>query len=198
LPALKQLCEDHGILFIAEEVQTGFGRSGKWFASEHWNVEPDIILLGKSIASGMPLSAIVGKQEIMDSWEAPAHLFTMGGNPVSCAAALATIKIIEEEQLIEKAQKTGNYILDQLNELKKKHDIIGDVRGKGLLIGVDLVNDKNKKTRAVKEAAKIIWRCWEKGLILTFFSAMEIIDQSITEVEKGLISDDVLNHIKGW
>jgi len=217
LPALKQLCEDHGILFIAEEVQTGFGRSGKWFASEHWNVEPDIILLGKSIASGMPLSAIVGKQEIMDSWEAPAHLFTMGGNPVSCAAALATIKIIEEEQLIEKAHKIGNYILDQLNELKKKHDIIGDVRGKGLLIGVDLVKDKNKKTRAEKEAAKIIWRCWEKGLILTFFSqsvlriappliikqnevdqAMEIIDQSITEVEKGLISDDVLNHIKGW
>jgi len=217
LPALKQLCEDHGILFIAEEVQTGFGRSGKWFASEHWNVEPDIILLGKSIASGMPLSAIVGKQEIMDSWEAPAHLFTMGGNPVSCAAALATIKIIEEERLIEKAHKIGNYISDQLNELKKKHDIIGDVRGKGLLIGVDLVKDKNKKTRAVKEAAKIIWRCWEKGLILTFFSqsvlriappliikqnevdqAMEIIDQSITEVEKGLISDDVLNHIKGW
>ena len=217
LPALKKICEKEGILLIAEEVQTGFGRSGKWFAIEHWGVEPDIILLGKSIASGMPLSAIVAKKEIMDSWEAPAHLFTMGANPVSCAAALATIEIIKEENLIEKAQETGDYIVKHFKKLQEKHEIIGDVRGKGLLIGIDLVKDRIKKTRAAKDAAKIIWRCWEKGLILTFFSqsvlriapplmigksevdqAISIIEQSIKDVENGLISDTVLDHIQGW
>jgi len=217
LPALKHICEEMGILFIAEEVQSGFGRSGKWFAIEHWGVEPDIILLGKSIASGMPLSAIVAKKEIMDSWEAPAHLFTMGGNPVSCAAALATIEVIKEEHLIEKAQEMGDYIVKRFKELQEKHKMIGDVRGKGLLIGVDLVKDRTTKTRAAKDAAKIIWRCWEKGLILTFFSqsvlriapplvikksevdqALDILEQSIIEVENGLISDEVLEKIKGW
>ena len=217
LPALKKLCEENGILFIAEEVQTGFGRTGKWFAMDHWNIKPDVILLGKGIASGMPLSAIVARDDIMDSWEAPAHLFTMGANPVSCAAALATIRVIEEENLIEKAKEMGDYILDKFNELKKKHKTIGDVRGKGLLIGIDLVKDRKSKTRATTEAAKIIWQCWKKGLILTFFSksvlriappliisksqvddALNIIDQSITEVDKGLVSDDVLKTIKGW
>jgi 4-aminobutyrate aminotransferase len=217
LSALKQICEEKGILFIAEEVQTGFGRSGKWFAIDHWEVEPDIILLGKSIASGMPLSAMVARKEIMDSWEAPAHLFTMGGNPVSCAAALATIEIIEEEHLIEKAQEMGDYIVKRFKELQEKHKMIGDVRGRGLLIGVDLVKDRTTKTRAAKDTAKIIWRCWERGLILTFFSqsvlriappliieksevdqAINIIEQSMTEVEKGLIPDEVLDKIQGW
>ncbi len=217
LPALKKICEKYGILFIAEEVQTGFGRSGKWFAIEHWNVEPDIILLGKGIASGMPLSAIVARKEIMDSWEAPAHLFTMGANPVSCAAGLATIKVINEENLIERAQEMGNYILEKCKELKREHEIIGDVRGKGLLIGIDLVKDRKTKIRASVEAAKIIWQCWKKGLILTFFSqsvlriappliinkdqvdqAIDIIDQSIKEVSQGLVSDEILDVIKGW
>ncbi|GAG96038.1 unnamed protein product, partial [marine sediment metagenome] len=170
LPALKKMCKENNILFIADEVQTGFGRTGKWFAVEHWGVEPDVILLGKAIASGMPLSAIVAKKEVMDSWKAPAHLFTMGGNPVSCAAALATISVIKEERLIENAKEMGDYIKARFNGLKEEHELIGDVRGKGLLIGVDLVSDRGIKQRAEKEAAKVCWRCWEKGLILTFFS----------------------------
>lgn len=217
LPALKKICEDNNILFIADEVQTGFGRTGKWFAIEHWGIEPDVILLGKAIASGMPLSAIVAKKEIMDSWKAPAHLFTMGGNAVSCAAALATISVIKEEKLIEKSKKMGNYIKARFNELKKEHELIGDVRGKGLLIGVDLVSDRETKQRAEKEAAKVCWRCWEKGLILTFFSksvlriapplvitkkevdlALDIIEKSIKDVEEGKISDQVLEKICGW
>lgn len=217
LPELKKICEERGILFIAEEVQTGFGRSGKWFAIEHCGVEPDIILLGKSIASGMPLSAIVAREDIMNSWEAPAHLFTMGANPVSCAAALATIEIIKEENLIKKAEEMGNYILSRFLELKKSRKMIGDVRGRGLLIGVDIVTDRETKERADKEAAKICWRCYEKGLIITFFSqsilriapplvikkslvdqALDIIEQSMIEVEKGLVSDEVLNKIQGW
>lgn len=217
LPALKKICEDNNILFIAEEVQTGFGRTGKWFAIEHWGIEPDVILLGKAIASGMPLSAIVAKKEIMDSWDAPAHLFTMGGNAVSCAASLATISVIKEERLIEKSEEMGNYIKARFNELKKEHELIGDVRGKGLLIGVDLVSDRETKQRAEKEAAKVCWRCWEKGLILTFFSksvlriapplvitkkevdiALDIIEESIKDVEEGKISDQVLKKISGW
>ena len=217
LPALKKICEDNNILFIADEVQTGFGRTGKWFAIEHWGIEPDIILLGKAIASGMPLSAIVAKKEIMDSWKAPAHLFTMGGNAVSCAASLATISVIKEERLIEKSKEMGNYIKARFNELKKGHELIGDVRGKGLLIGIDLVSDRETKQRAEKEAAKVCWRCWEKGLILTFFSksvlriapplvitkkevdlALEIIKKSIKDVEEGKISDQVLEKICGW
>lgn len=217
LPALKKICEENNILFIAEEVQTGFGRTGKWFAIEHWGIEPDVILLGKAIASGMPISAIVARREIMDSWDAPAHLFTMGGNPVSCAAALATIAVIEEEKLVEKAKELGDYIKARLVELQKEHALIGDIRGKGLLIGVDLVTDRENKRRAEKEAAKICWRCWEKGLILTFFSksvlriapplvitknevdqALDIIEQSIKDVEEGKISDQVLEKVCGW
>lgn len=217
LPALKKICEDNNILFIADEVQTGFGRTGKWFAVEHWGIEPDVILLGKAIASGMPLSAIVAKKEIMDSWKAPAHLFTMGGNAVSCAAALATISVIKEERLIEKSKEMGNYIKVRFNELKKEHKLIGDVRGKGLLIGVDLVSDRETKQRAEKETAKVCWRCWEKGLILTFFSksvlriapplvitkkevdlALDIIEESIKDVEGGKISDQGLEKICGW
>jgi len=217
LPALKTMCEEHGILFIAEEVQTGFGRTGKWFAVNHWGIEPDVIILGKAIASGMPLSALVARKEVMDSWNAPAHLFTMEGNPVCCAAALATIETIQEEKLVEKSKEMGDYIQGRFNELKKEHELIGDVRGRGLLIGVDLVTDRESKQRAEKEAAKICWRCWEKGLILTFFSksvlrvapplvitrteaeqALDIIEDSLKEVEAGKISDEVLDKIRGW
>jgi len=217
LSNLKKLCENNAILFIAEEVQTGFGRTGKWFAVEHWGIEPDVILLGKAIASGMPLSAIVAKKEIMNSWNPLAHSFTMGGNLVSNAAALATIAVIKEEKLIEKSKEMGDYIQNRLHELKKEHELIGDVRGRGLLIGVDLVTDGETKERAVKEAAKICWRCWERGLILTFFSksvlriapplvitkkevdnALDIIEKSIKDLEEGKISDQVLKNICGW
>jgi 4-aminobutyrate aminotransferase len=217
LPALKKICEEHGILFIAEEVQTGFGRTGKWFAIDHWNIEPDVIIMGKAIASGMPLSALVARKEIMDSWNAPAHLFTMEGNPVCCAAALATIETIREEDLVEKSREMGDYIKGRFNELKKEHELIGDVRGRGLLIGVDLVTERESKQRAEKAAAKICWRCWEKGLILTFFSksvlrvapplvitrteaehALDIIEDSFKELEAGKIPDEVLDNIRGW
>jgi len=217
LPALKKICEEHGILFVAEEVQIGFGRTGKWFAVEHWDIEPDVIILGKAIASGMPLSALVARKEIMDSWNAPAHLTTMEGNPVCCAAALATIETIRQENLVEKSRELGDYIQGRFNELKKEHELIGDVRGRGLLIGVDLVTDRESKQRAEKAAAKICWRCWEKGLILTFFSksvlrvapplvitrteaehALDIIEDSFKELEAGKIPDEVLDNIRGW
>jgi len=153
----------------------------------------------------------------MDSWEPLAHSFTIVGNLVSNAAALATIAVIKEEKVIERSNEIGDYIKSRFNELKKEHELIGDVRGKGLLIGVDLVTNRETKERAVKEAAKICWRCWERGLILTFFSksvlriapplvitkkeadiALDIIEKSLKDLEEGKIPDEVLKNISGW
>lgn len=214
---LLEFCKDNNILIIADEVQTGFGRTGKMFASEHFNLEPDIIVMGKAIASGMPLSAIVARSEIFESWSAPVHFFNTAGNAISCSAAIATIDVIENENLTDNANKQGDYIMQRFETLKHKYNCIGDVRGKGLLIGVDIVKDRTTKERDVNKTAKICWRCWEKGLILAFFSgsvlriappltlsseeaerAMDIIAEAIYEVEEGLVSDDVLEQIKGW
>lgn len=217
LAKLTALCQEHAILLIADEVQTGFGRCGKMFASELYSLEPDIIVLGKAIASGMPLSAIVARAEILESWGPPAHFFNTAGNAISCAAAIETIKVIEDERLSENALIQGEYIMQRFRELQSKYEWIGDVRGTGLLIGVDIVKDRITKERDVTKAAKICWRCWEKGLILAFFSgavlrvapplvitraeaetALNIIEQAMEEVEQGLVPDSVLDSIKGW
>lgn len=214
---LWKLAKDNGIVFIMDEIQTGFGRTGKMFASEHYNIEPDIIILGKAIASGMPLSAIVGRSEIMESWKAPAHMMNHAGNVLSCQAGIATVEIIKEENLIENANIQGKYMMDRFNEMKKKYKCIGDVRGVGLLIGVDIVTDHETKERDGVATAKICWRCWENGLILAFFSsnvlrivppltitleeskrALDIIENAIADVEAGLVPDEVLDTIKGW
>lgn len=217
LPALKNLCEKYGIMFVAEEVQTGFGRTGRMFACEHWGIEPDVILLGKAIAAGMPISAIVAKQELMDAWEAPAHLFTNSGNAVCCAAALANIQVIQEENLTGRASHLGEMAMSRFREMMERYELIGDVRGKGLMIGVDLVKDRETRERARDEAAKVCMRCYQKGLILSFFSssvlriapplvitedelerALDIIEDSIREVEAGLVPDELIARTKGW
>lgn len=217
LPALKQLCEQYGILFVAEEVQSGMGRTGKWFACEHWGIEPDMILLGKSLASGMPLSAIVARDELMSQWKAPGHLFTLHGNPVCCAAASANIDVIREENLVERAAALGEYIMNRLIALQDEFELIGDVRGKGLMIGLDLVKDRQTKEHAYKEAAKVCLRCYEKGLLLPFLSqsvfrvepplvitdeqveqSLEIIADSIREVQEGKVPDEAIAKVKGW
>jgi len=214
---LYDLCKKNGILFVTDEVQQGFGRTGKWFGIENFEVVPDIVVMGKSIASGMPLSAIVARKEIMDSCDAPAHLFTMGGNPVSCKAALATIEIIKDQKLLEHTRQLGEYVKQRFNEMKTKYEIIGDVRGLGLSIGVDLIKDTQTKDRAREAAAKICYRCWEKGVIITFFGnsvlriqpplvikkeqmdkALNIIEEAIQEHIKGDIPDEVLEVAKGW
>lgn len=214
---LAEICHENGILMIADEVQTGFGRTGKLFASEHFDIEPDMIVLGKAMASGMPMSAVVARKEIFESWSAPAHFFNTAGNPVSCAAAIATIDIIKDEKLAENANYVGKYIICEFTKMTEKHPCIGDIRGLGLMIGVDIVKDRNTKERDVKTTAKICWRCWEKGLILAFFSgsvlrveppliitmdeaktAIKIIDEAISDVESGLVPDSVLDEIKGW
>jgi 4-aminobutyrate aminotransferase len=161
---LFQLARDFGILFVVDEVQTGMGRTGKMFGIEHWGLVPDIIAIAKGIASGMPLGAMVSQSEVM-TWIPGSHASTFGGNPISCQAALATIDLLQEA-LIQNAAALGEYILGQLRELQKRFPLIGDVRGRGLMIGVELVKDPVTKEKAIEERNKIIQACFEKGLLI--------------------------------
>ncbi|MGE3314420.1 MAG: acetyl ornithine aminotransferase family protein, partial [Planctomycetaceae bacterium] len=155
--ALKSLAEKHGILYIVDEVQSGMGRTGKMFAIEHWGVEPDILCLAKGIASGLPLGAIVAKSEVM-TWKPGSHASTFGGNPVACAAALETIALLEEE-LMQNAAEVGADLLDGLRELQTRHPLIGDVRGKGLLLAIELVRDRATKAPAPDECEALVQTC---------------------------------------
>src|SRR5512136_1080272 len=161
---LYQLAKEFGILFVADEVQSGMGRTGKMMAIEHWGIVPDIIALAKGLASGMPLGATVAQSEVMD-WVPGSHASTFGGNPISCRAALATIELLEEG-LIENASRIGGYILEELIQLQKEFELIGDIRGKGLMIGVELVKDPETKEKAIEERSKVIQACFEKGLLI--------------------------------
>jgi len=161
---LRKLCDKHGILMIVDEVQSGMGRTGKMFAMQHWEVVPDIICLAKGIASGMPLGAIIARADIMD-WGPGSHASTFGGNPVSCVAALETIKLLEEE-LIENSRVVGGYLIERLGDLKSKHRLIGDVRGLGLMIGVELIRDRATKEPANSERDEIVQECFRRGLLM--------------------------------
>jgi len=152
---VKEILDDYGILFIADEVQSGFGRTGKLFAIEHYDVEPDIMTLAKGIADGFPISACVTRVDIGNSFEPGDHLSTFGGNPVSAAAALANIDIMLRDNLPKKAAEKEEYIMKRLEEMKERYVIIGDVRGKGLMIGIELVKDREKKTPAKEETRRV-------------------------------------------
>ncbi len=161
---LRALCDRYGILYVADEVQTGMGRTGKMFALEHFGIEPDIITLAKGIASGMPLGAMVSKSTVMN-WIPGSHASTFGGNPVSCAAALKTIELLKGG-LVENARVMGAYLKSRLETLQERFELIGDVRGLGLMVGVELVRDRERKTKAIEERSTIIQKCFERGLLL--------------------------------
>jgi len=163
---VKEILEEYEILFIADEVQTGFGRTGKMFAIEHYNVIPDFMTMAKGIAAGFPLSACITRSDIGISFEPGDHFSSFGGNPISSAAALANIKLMQDEKLPEKATKDGEYLLKRLKELKEKYPLIGDIRGKGLMIGVELVKDQKTKMPAKEETTKIRDYCRENGLLI--------------------------------
>lgn len=166
LRTLRKICDRNDILLIADEVQTGFGRTGKMFAVEHAGIEPDIITLAKAIASGIPMGATVARKEIAD-WDVGSHSNTTGGNPVACAVAMANIEILRKERLVENARKVGLEILKRLKELEKKSRLIGDVRGKGLMIGVEFVADKKtKKPLDHDKIDELIIAALKRGLIL--------------------------------
>lgn len=169
-PALRQLCDQHGILLVVDEVQTGIGRTGKWWAIEHFGVEPDIVASAKGIASGMPLGAIIARDSIMGHWEYGSHGTTFGGNPVSCAAGIATLDLLGDAQgkggMIENAAEIGQYMMDALEEILPHHPSIGQLRGKGMMIGVELIKDQATREPAKYLRDEVVHRAFNDGLLI--------------------------------
>jgi 4-aminobutyrate aminotransferase len=165
LAGLRELCDRHGILLIFDEVQSGIGRTGKMFAAQHWDVAPDIMTLAKGLGSGLPIGMVVAKRSIMQKWSRGAHGNTFGGNPLCCAAALATIDLIDKEYCAN-ARKVGDYFIRRLREYSQKFPCVGEVRGKGLMIGMELVVDRTSKLPARKLCDALITRAYHNGLIL--------------------------------
>lgn len=163
---LLTICRENGIVFIADEIQSGMGRTGKMFAMEHWNIEPDLVTVAKSLAAGMPLSSVVGRREMMDSPQAGGLGGTYGGNPVCCQAALAVLEIFEEENLVQKSEALGRKLKARFDEFGKKFEIVGDVRGKGPMLALELVRDRVTKKPAADEAKALVKFCYEKGLVI--------------------------------
>ncbi len=167
LARVKEILDRHGILLIVDEVQTGFGRTGKLFGIDHHEgIEPDMIAMAKGIADGFPLGAFIAPEAIADSFLPGEHLSTFGGNPVCCAAAIANIAVLQEEGLIEHAAELGNWALGELHALKQRNELIGDVRGQGLMLGIELVRDRASKEPAATEAARVRAICREAGVLI--------------------------------
>jgi 4-aminobutyrate aminotransferase len=203
-PRLKALADKYGFLLVVDEIQTGMGRTGKMFAIEHWGVEPDIVCIAKGIASGLPLGAMVARKSLM-TWPSGAHGNTFGGNPISCAAALATIRLLENG-LIENAATLGQYALNRLRQAAERHPLIGDVRGKGLMIGIELVKDRKTREPIPEVRDKVVYRAFEKGLLVLgsglssirmmpplvitkelLDEGLEILESTIAEIEEEVL-----------
>ena len=165
LPALRDLCDRYGILMIVDEVQTGMGRTGKWWAVEHWNTQPDIVCSAKGLASGMPLGAIIARKEVMEVWKPGAHASTFGGNPVSCAAGIATFDLLQNG-LIDNAATMGDYMKGKLEEITTRHPSIGQVRGKGLMLGIEFVKDRATRERSPEMRNAIVDRAFDHDLLI--------------------------------
>ena len=207
--ALFSLCQKYNILFVVDEIQQAWGRSGKFFSIEHFDIEPDLIVMGKASGGGLPMGIVMGKTQIMDSLDAPAHVFTMSGNSTVCVGALKMLEIFERENLVEKSRIKGDYFKNKLLSLKSKYSIIKDVRGMGLSIGVDLDNKTS--------TTKVIYYCQQHGLVLISIGqctlriqpplvityeqidkAIYIIEQSIKSLLNNEIPDSALSVINGW
>jgi 4-aminobutyrate aminotransferase/(S)-3-amino-2-methylpropionate transaminase len=196
---LVKICRDNGILFVADEIQSGMGRTGKMFAVEHWGVEPDLITVAKSLAAGMPLAAVVGRAEIMDAVHAWGLGGTYGGNPVACAAGLAVMEVFEEENMLAKSVALGEKLKARFETWQQQFDIIGGIRGLGAMLGLELVKDENREP-AADEAKQLTSYCLEKGLILLscgsygnvirvlapFVITDEQLEKGLTILEEGL------------
>jgi 4-aminobutyrate aminotransferase len=166
LQTLREVCDRTGALLIADEVQTGMGRTGKWYGMENWNVAPDIIALGKAIGGGLPLGATLARADLMDTWWPTAHGSTFGGNPIACRAGLESIAIIEEENLLENAIFVGDHIQSRFKTAQKELGVIGDVRGKGLMIGVELVNRQDQPI-TIEQVKQVIKKVGVDGVVMT-------------------------------
>lgn len=201
---LRKLCNNYGIVLIIDEIQTGVGRTGKMWAVEHFGVLPDILLSAKSLGGGMVLSATIGRKEIMDSVDAGGLGGTFGGNPLACVAALKVIETIEQDkEFLPRVTKLGNMAKSRLDNMKERYNIIGDVRGLGCMIGVELVTDRATKEPATEQTSKIVSRCIEHGLIIMLCGALRNIVRLMfplvikeDELSKGLdILEDAIKEV---
>ncbi len=186
-PALRALCDRHGILLIVDEVQSGVGRTGKWWAIEHWEVEPDIVCFAKGIASGVPMGGIVARESVMN-WPEGAHSNTYGGNPLACRAALATLDLVEDELMVN-AQRMGEYAMDALEEMQSRHQTIGEVRGKGLMIGVELIDGTSAKRSAHDLRARVLEEAFTRGLLLLGCGESTVRLAPALSIEEGLLDE---------
>jgi 4-aminobutyrate aminotransferase/(S)-3-amino-2-methylpropionate transaminase len=199
---LAKICRDNGILFVADEIQSGMGRTGKMFAIEHWDVTPDLITVAKSLAAGMPLAAVVGKQEIMDAVHPWGLGGTYGGNPVACAAGLAVLDVFDEENMLEKSVALGEKLQSRFKKWQKDFDIIGEIRGLGAMLGLEFVKGANKEP-AADEAKQMAAHCLEKGLLIlvcgSYGNVVRILAPFVItdeQLEKGLsIMEEALKEI---
>jgi 4-aminobutyrate aminotransferase / (S)-3-amino-2-methylpropionate transaminase / 5-aminovalerate transaminase len=166
LPRLKAFCQDHGILFVADEVQTAFGRSGRWWGIEHSGVEPDLLVTAKSLGGGLPLGSVTGPREVMNAVHVGGLGGTFGGNPIAAAAALAVIRQIEEEGLLERASRIGDTMLRILRGFGERFELVGDVRGVGAMVALELVRDRETKEPATEEATRVLHECHRQGLVV--------------------------------
>jgi 4-aminobutyrate aminotransferase len=164
LAGLRDICDEHGILLIADEVQSGFGRTGRWFSIEHFGVAPDIMVMAKGLASGLPLSGVAARRDLMERWKPGSHGGTYGGNAVACAAAVATIRVIREEGLLDNAMRAGTRLLDRLRAFQTEFPFIGDVRGLGLMIGSEFTAADG--TPATDLAKAVVKGCLKRRLLL--------------------------------
>jgi len=187
-PRLRELCDRYGILLMVDEIQSGAGRTGKWWAVEHEGVEPDIVCFAKGIGSGMPIGGIIAREELM-VWGRGSHGSTFGGNPVAAASALATLNVIEQEGLLNQATETGEYIMDALAEMEARHPSIGEVRGRGLMIGAEFVTDKRTKERATALRNHTVQRAFEMGLLLIPCGSNSIRMTPALNIPRPLVDD---------
>ncbi len=217
LPAIERRCRDNGVLLLIDEVKTGLGRTGRMFAHEESGVHPDAVSLGKGLGGGLPISAVVGRADVLDA--DMSILYTLGAAPPMTAAALATLDVIAAERLAENAAITGRRLADGLEELQRRHETIGDVRGSGLLVGVELVSDRATKTPAADDAAKVVYRAFELGLLVRYMGvernvleltpplivggaevdqALAILEEAFADVAAGRVSEASVAAYRGW
>jgi 4-aminobutyrate aminotransferase len=199
LKKVREICDQHNILLIFDEVQTGFGRTGEWFAAQTFDVTPDIMAIAKGIANGLPLSATVASNELMKKWPLGSHGTTFGGNPIACSAALAVLDVFEEEDLLENTKEVGAYAVGKLQQLKEKHDVIGNIRAVGLMIGIEIINPKTNEPDG-DALFKILDLALENGVLFYFCGnqsevirmipplnvTKEQIDEGLNMLEKAL------------
>ena len=215
---LSDLCRSHGILIVSDEVKVGTGRSGLFSCIDHEDVASDVVIFGKGLGGGLPLSAVIGPESVMN-FATSFSMQTLHGNPVCAAAGLAVLETMEKESLQQNAIEVGDYLQSSLRSLAVHQEMVGDVRGRGLTVGLELVSDRETKTPASRYAAKLVYRAFELGLVLYYVGmksnvlemtpplnlskkevdeAVDILDRAMKDVTAGKVSDDDIRPFEGW